>query len=341
MLVQTTTKQPRELDNNLSKEEEKTLGKFKDHKIQQLASTFFRNRTESNFSPLYKEIVKIINSVAPPIVKYDRDKLATIVGDISMHVWIGLNAKQEEIYSDDQSFLSWVFISARNKAIQHYKRTKSRKELCESDMMRDGREDEFNSFDHATFGVGHYTEMEVIDEHVEGELFHNSPKKQVEFVKEKLQSMFTGEEYEVLYKAMILQISPTVIADEYGINSRITVSTRSTRTRQKIAVQLLEAIESSKMFEDFTKDGSFTKRINDCEIKCERRDGTLHGTYKKFYENGILKIEGEYRNGKRIGEWKAYYSNGKIESVVNYSDDALPFLLYDRYGSVEKIGNLN
>lgn len=325
----------------LTPAEAKTLGKFEKNKIQRLASDFFTDRSERNFNPLYKEMVKIINSVAPPIVKYDRDKLATIIGDISMTVWNGTNAKQEDIYSEERSFLSWVFISARNKAIQHYKKTKTRKELCESDMVRDGKEEEFNSFDHATFGVGHYAEMENVDEQQESNLFHNNKKSQIEFVENRLKQMYTGEEYEILHKAMILQISPKTIADEHGINSRITVSTRNTRVKQKIAKQLSEAIASSEMFEDLTKDGSFVRLINDCEVRCERKAGILHGTYRKFYVNGQVQVEGEYRNGKKIGEWKAYYENGNIESIVNYSDDALPFILFDRYGSEQEVGNLN
>lgn len=330
-----------EESTEITKSEEKILGKFSKYKIQQLASKFFENRTESNFNPLYKEIVKIINSVAPPIVKYDRDKIATIVGDITITVWHGKNADDQDIYSDDRSFLSWVFISARNKAIQHYKKVKRQKELCESDMVRDGKEDEYNSFDNATFGVGHYAEIEDIDLDTENQLFHNNKKLQVEFVEEKLKSMYEGEEYEVLHKAMILQISPETIAQDHGINSRITVSTRNTRAKQKIAKELEEAIQSSKMFEDITKDGSFTRRIRDCEIKCERKGGVLHGTCKKFHVNGSIKTEGEYRNGKKVGEWKSYYDNGVLESILNYSDDALPFILYDRYGSEEKIGCLN
>lgn len=330
-----------EEDFQISKSEEQIIGRFSKNKIQQLASKFFQNKTESNFNPLYKEIVKIINSVAPPIVKYDRDKLATIVGDITITVWHGTNANGDDIYSDERSFLSWVFVSARNKAIQHYKKTKARKELCETDMVRDGKEEEFNSFDHITFGVGHYSEIEDIDERMENELFHNNKKMQVQFVEDRLKAMYEGDEYEVLHKAMILQISPQIIAEQHGINSRITVSTRNTRAKQKIAEELAEAIMSSKMFEDTTKDGSFTKRINDCEIKCERKDGVFHGMCRKYYKNGLVKTEGEYRNGKKIGEWKSYYENGSIESVLNYSDDALPFILYDRYNSIEKVGNLN
>lgn len=309
------------------------------NKIQDLASAFFSNKTESNFSKLYEEITKVVHSVAPPIVKYDKDKLQTIISDISLTVWNGKNAQGEEIYSEDKSFLSWVYVSAKNKAIQHYKKTKTARMTYESDMSRDGKDDEYNTFESVVYGVGHYDEIDT--DFGEQELFHNNPKKQVEFVKNRLQELYSGEEYEILHKAMIQQISPSVIAEEYGINSRITISTRNTRTKQKIAKDLKEEINLSKMSENTSLNGAFKKRIGDCNVSCERQDGVLDGSYRKYYMNGNIKIDGTYSNNVKIGEWRSFYENGNLESIINYSETDLPFVLYDRYGSEEMVGSLN
>ena len=314
---------------------------FEQHKIQQLAHAFFNDRSDKNFNALHKEITKIVNSVAPPIVKYDEDKLCSIISDISLTVWNGKNANDEDIYNPNQSFLSWVFVSARNKAIQHFKKTKTRKEVYETDMTRDGKDDEFNSFDNVIYTVGHYDEINDIDVIAENEQFHNNPSSQVEWVKKRLAEMYDGEEYEILYKAMIEQISPKTIADEHGVGSRITVSTRNTRVKKKIAKELSEKINTSKMSDDLSLNGSFVHKVGECAIKCERKSGVLWGEYKKFFPNGNLKIEGQYADNKKVGEWKSYYENGNLESIINYSNDALPFVLYDRYGCEENIGQLN
>lgn len=310
-----------------------------DNKVQKLADNFFSNKCEQTFTPLYKEINNIVNSVAPSIVKFDKDKIITIVSDIAMTVWNGTNANGEEIYSEDKSFLSWVYISAKNKAIQHYKKNKNRREIFESDMSFDGDEDS-NRFDTLSHSAGHYDEMTNTDS-IENDLFHKNPKKQVAFIEEKLRDMYEGEEFVVLYKAIIKQVSPQVIADEHGINSRITVSTRASRVRSKISTMLEDEIRKSLMKENKTIDGDFDYKKGGQEVRCSREKGLLHGEWKSYYENGSPKIEGQYKNGQKVGEWKTYYENGIVESVINYSDATLPYMLFDRYGYEEAVGVLN
>jgi len=54
-------------------------------------------------------------------------------------------------------------------------------------------------------------------------------------------------------------------------------------------------------------------------------DGKKHGSYKRWYESGILKTEGTYKDGERDGVWIEYtplgdpkikktWENGKIKS---------------------------
>lgn len=309
------------------------------NKIQELASKFFGDKSEKNFGALYEEISNVVHSVAPSIVKFDKDKLQSIVTDISLTVWKGTNANGDSIYSEDKSFLSWVYVSAKNKAIQHYKKTKTARMTYESDMSREGKDDEYNAFEAVVYGVGHYDEIDTSTD--EEELFHNNSNMQVDFVKNKLKELYSGEELEISYRAIIENASPSALAEEYGINSRITVCTRNTRAKQKIAKDLKEAINLSKMKEDVSLNGRFRKRMGEYDVDCERHSGMLNGEYKKYYKSGSIKLEGNYQMNQRVGEWITYYENGKKESVVNYSSENLPFILYDRYGYKESIGNLN
>lgn len=309
-----------------------------DNKIQDLAKKFFDNKSESNFTQLYKEITKIVNSVAPTIVNYDKDRLSDIVNDISMTVWGGVNASGESIFSENKSFLSWVFISAKNKAIQHYKKRKTKREVMESDMSYDNESEGGGVFDSYTYGHGYFNEM---DDEVDGEeLFHNSPRQQIAFLETTLSDMYDGEDRKVLHESLIQQVSPTDIAEKYGINSRITVSSRATRVRKKLFVALEEEKYKSRMREDKTIDGSYQMEKNSEVSKCNRENGVLNGVWSTYYPNGAIKMEGVYENGKKVGEWICYYESGSIESIVNYSDATMPYEIYDRYGCKEAFGNL-
>lgn len=46
----------------------------------------------------------------------------------------------------------------------------------------------------------------------------------------------------------------------------------------------------------------------------------LDGTYKEYYENGILKEDLTYRNGKLEEIQRTYFPDGKIKEVVNTKD---------------------
>ena len=39
-----------------------------------------------------------------------------------------------------------------------------------------------------------------------------------------------------------------------------------------------------------------------------------------YYEDSILRMEGDYRNGKKSGEWKAYYADGTVWSEGEFED---------------------
>lgn len=43
-----------------------------------------------------------------------------------------------------------------------------------------------------------------------------------------------------------------------------------------------------------------------------------NGSFKEYYENNQLKIEGNYLRNVRTGLWKFWYSNGKLKSSIEY-----------------------
>jgi Uncharacterized protein conserved in bacteria len=56
-------------------------------------------------------------------------------------------------------------------------------------------------------------------------------------------------------------------------------------------------------------------------IKCNYKDGKLHGEYIRYYEDGQIKTKYEYIDNKIHGECIEYYQNGQIEVKCNYKDD--------------------
>src|SRR5690606_1600186 len=55
---------------------------------------------------------------------------------------------------------------------------------------------------------------------------------------------------------------------------------------------------------------------------------TLHGKYKKYYENGNTMIEGVFENGERSGLFTEYHENGAVARKLNYVNGS-------RHGAVE------
>jgi antitoxin component YwqK of YwqJK toxin-antitoxin module len=44
------------------------------------------------------------------------------------------------------------------------------------------------------------------------------------------------------------------------------------------------------------------------------------GTYKEYYPNGQLFVEGTYKRGRQDGEWKFYFDNGKLNRTAVFKD---------------------
>ena len=55
------------------------------------------------------------------------------------------------------------------------------------------------------------------------------------------------------------------------------------------------------------------------EEQCHVRNGLLSGSYKVFYEDGMLRGEGQFRKGLPVGIWNNYYPNGEIMTIENHN----------------------
>lgn len=53
-------------------------------------------------------------------------------------------------------------------------------------------------------------------------------------------------------------------------------------------------------------------------VWCEKKDGTKHGPYLEWWENGQKKSVGQYSNGTRDGRWEFYRDNGQPDSTVEF-----------------------
>src|SRR6187551_2603655 len=55
---------------------------------------------------------------------------------------------------------------------------------------------------------------------------------------------------------------------------------------------------------------------------------TLNGSYKSYYPNGKLEMEGKFEDGKRAGTFLEYHENGKLLRKISYMNGL-------RHGAVE------
>ena len=302
--------------------------KHEQNKIQLLAETFFNDKNEKNFAPIFEELSAIVRSAIGSITKNDEEIFHTIKSEIGMKIWIGTkNKKEESIFDPEKSFLSWIFVTARNQAIQSYRKKKNRHEILEGEMFFEDSKTSAEVFEN------------LIPNHEQEELepeqgcFHSDIVMQSQFIEEKLKELYQGEEYEILRKAIILRISPEEIAKEYNINSRVTITSRNRRARTKIKALLESEIEKSKRQEDKTINGKVETISSDCLVMCSRTSGKLNGEYTKTHNNGVILEKGLYENGTRVGVWQEKNELGILTTQTHY-EETIKKYHFDRFGEI-------
>jgi len=53
---------------------------------------------------------------------------------------------------------------------------------------------------------------------------------------------------------------------------------------------------------------------NGTEQQCLKRDGTAHGPWWRWHDNGQKKAEGQFRDGEMYGTSRSWYENGQKKS---------------------------
>jgi hypothetical protein len=238
---------------------------------------------------------------------------------------------------------------------------KYNKRVRESDMMRDDDEGgSTNSFEALLYAKSEVDEVEY--EVVE--MLHNSDSKKLkEFYdvidylfpeeKEMMRDIFTfrGDD-EVITSA--IWTSPENICAKYNIKNRSTISAKRSRALQKIIVEL----ENRKKLSEFV-DGNYDDGIvrngavyielsNKRVVKSQAKNGNI--IEKQYDDNGYLELTSNSNGvliskgkknleGNRIGIWEFYKDNGKIDGKINY-DHKMQYVMFDQYGTGEKIGKL-
>lgn len=51
----------------------------------------------------------------------------------------------------------------------------------------------------------------------------------------------------------------------------------------------------------------------------------FHGEYKAYFEDGILRAQGEFSRNVMVGEWRIYYPDSKLMSVTRYKKGKLVY----------------
>lgn len=51
--------------------------------------------------------------------------------------------------------------------------------------------------------------------------------------------------------------------------------------------------------------------------------GLKHGKWRKTFENGVIKYEGQFRNNRPFGEFRYYYETAELKTIMTFSDDGV------------------
>ncbi|MEL7219869.1 MAG: toxin-antitoxin system YwqK family antitoxin [Bacteroidota bacterium] len=69
--------------------------------------------------------------------------------------------------------------------------------------------------------------------------------------------------------------------------------------------------------------------------------GVFDGPYRAYFEEGILKQEGQYKNNELVGTWRSYHDNGQLKEAVQFANNEEngPFVEYHPDGKLAAEGS--
>jgi hypothetical protein len=76
------------------------------------------------------------------------------------------------------------------------------------------------------------------------------------------------------------------------------------------------------------------------EVRNMDANGSFSGAYKSYYDNGVLKSEGQYANGSMDGKWKFFYKSGNVKEIVYFKNNTEngPFVEFHENGKMKAEG---
>jgi antitoxin component YwqK of YwqJK toxin-antitoxin module len=329
------------------------------NRLQEAARNYFSDRTEKNFNALYKLCKPIIEKASKAILK-DKDLVSNNVSEVMIKIFENTSFT----FDENKSFYSWLYNSARNQAILFYnknrktissetledglQKNKVRRIVFESELQSDQEEQIENILDY--FSSKHIEHEEEEVKYIKEEEIVG---KVIDIIENKITK--TKEDAKLLIDRLIGNISPEKLKDEYGIKSRITVTSRRRRAIQKINEILTPEVNFAKFKDKALKTGDVVQKFDNGNIeakfsvknglingeainyyengnvKCKinYKNGVKHGSFSKYNIDGFIELDGFYKNGEKCGVWKRY-ENGLV--IEEYHQESSYYVLFDEKG---------
>ena len=117
------------------------------------------------------------------------------------------------------------------------------------------------------------------------------------------------------------------------------VSCAEKKVKQEILVMKDSLLYEINSDEPFT--GLHKGKANTSYIEYEVVNGVKQGSFKLYYEDGMIQMNGTMNKNKNVGKWQYFYRDGSIESEGYFVND-LPegkWTWYYKNGNKKEDGN--
>jgi antitoxin component YwqK of YwqJK toxin-antitoxin module len=312
-------------------------------KIQNSAAQFFKDRTEKNFSNFYEVTSPVVRSISMKMLK-NSDVVDEVVSEVFVKIWTNENY----VFDEEKSYYSYLFTTTLNCSRQIYKKIKEDKLITESSLINDPETENMIDYLNNNQKTVTDTELDFTINPEYYDCFHENKKALYIRVYSIVDEIAKGKNAELLKDIFFENTNRNNLADIYGINSRITITSRRRRAAQKINFLLTLEINGSKFASGEKISGDFvllnkktgTKkfvgscvegRLNGCcktyspngvlIIETNYTLGIRNGKHSEWYLNGKIKVDGTYENGIKVGEWKRYNESGEIDEIYDFDEN--------------------
>jgi RNA polymerase sigma factor (sigma-70 family) len=339
--------------------------KFQSNLIHTAASQFFNSKTEKSFCRLYEIAKPLVSHISFKFL-HKEELVEDCVSEIFTKIY-KTSMNPDFKFNEEKSYLSWLIQTTRNHSIILYNKMKANMEITESEFVGSDSEDienflEFICANQALGDVNLVSPEDMLNESVP---FHENNNALVARSLEIIKEISSDEkDAELLEDILFRGYGREELLEYYGINSRITITSRRRRALKKMKEILLKDITTSKFLSREEATGEIVSYHKNGKISqsIEVKNSKFDGLYKTFFDNGKIKtcstykngikdghfteyflsgqikLMGNFKNGDKVGVWERFEMGGHYDEVVNYDDKT--FSLYDEAGILEQTGIL-